>query len=118
MKKGIKAKWVKALRSGKYIQSASRLRTDRGFCCLGVLCDVIDNTKWVKAPKQNNLLPYYTYDEECSRDFLPISLLKKTGLELKNPHVIVDEKIYELSSLNDDGRYTFNQIADLIEEQL
>jgi hypothetical protein len=41
--KNVKAKWVKALRSGKYEQTQGRLKRDcpdavypAGFCCLGV----------------------------------------------------------------------------------
>ena len=41
MKKSIKDKWVKALRSGKYEQGKNYLHSADGkFCCLGVLCDI------------------------------------------------------------------------------
>lgn len=40
MDEELKAKWVAALRSGKYTQTKGTLRDDRGFCCLGVLLDV------------------------------------------------------------------------------
>src|SRR6056297_2776684 len=40
-------KWIDALRSGKYEQNISALRSnDNKFCCLGVLCDIYDPTKW------------------------------------------------------------------------
>ncbi len=46
MKKNIATRWVKALRSGKYVQGQGRLMTvgeDRNrYCCLGVLCEVVD----------------------------------------------------------------------------
>lgn len=38
----LKAKWVEALRSGKYRQGRSTLKHSGSFCCLGVLCDVAD----------------------------------------------------------------------------
>lgn len=38
--KAEKAKWVKALRSGKYAQTQGELKNDDGFCCLGVLREV------------------------------------------------------------------------------
>lgn len=39
----LKAKWIEALRSGKYEQARGRLHTrDGGYCCLGVLCRVAD----------------------------------------------------------------------------
>lgn len=46
MKKELKQKWVYALRSGKYQQGYSKLRTiDEKYCCLGVLYDV-SGQKW------------------------------------------------------------------------
>jgi hypothetical protein len=40
MKKSVAMKWVKALRSGKYRQTAGKLQDYKGYCCLGVLCEV------------------------------------------------------------------------------
>lgn len=42
-----KAKWVEALRSGKY-QQARRVLKDRNgaMCCLGVAADLIDSSQW------------------------------------------------------------------------
>src|SRR3954466_12240152 len=33
--------WVKALRSGEYRQTSMSLHDDKGYCCLGVACDVL-----------------------------------------------------------------------------
>lgn len=33
-------KWVAALRSGEYKQAQNQLRTDEGYCCLGVACEL------------------------------------------------------------------------------
>jgi hypothetical protein len=42
MDKDIKAKWVKALRSGEYVQTTDVLFDEfGGHCCLGVLCRVM-----------------------------------------------------------------------------
>jgi hypothetical protein len=41
-------RWAAALRSGKYQQGKRFLRLGEQFCCLGVLCDVIDPTGWNK----------------------------------------------------------------------
>lgn len=47
--------WIKALRSGNYQQgeSALHLKGD-GYCCLGVACDLFDNTRWAPGdvPRQ------------------------------------------------------------------
>lgn len=42
-------KWVEALESGKYKQGRGQLNASEGFCCVGVLCDVVDPTKWVDS---------------------------------------------------------------------
>lgn len=47
MNQEIKAKWLEALRSGKYQQTRKVLRDSNGYCCLGVLCDVM-GVEWVK----------------------------------------------------------------------
>jgi len=41
MKADLKAKWVEALRSGKYEQGRGALLNDGKYCCLGVLCEVV-----------------------------------------------------------------------------
>lgn len=42
----LKTRWLEALRSGEYKQGRAYLRKDDKFCCLGVLCDLIDSTQW------------------------------------------------------------------------
>lgn len=44
----IKTKWLEALRNGKYQQCTGVLQNNGSFCCVGVLCDVIDPTSWQK----------------------------------------------------------------------
>lgn len=36
----LKAKWVKALRSGEFTQGVGKFERDGKYCCLGVLCVV------------------------------------------------------------------------------
>ena len=42
--KAFKAKWVKALRSGKYKQGTETLKTGDRYCCLGVACAMQNDT--------------------------------------------------------------------------
>ena len=37
----LKALWLEALRSGNYKQTSNELFDGEGYCCLGVLCDVM-----------------------------------------------------------------------------
>lgn len=41
-------KWLETLESGQYKQGIGALRSpfSKGYCCYGVLCDIIDNSKW------------------------------------------------------------------------
>lgn len=42
-----KARWIAALRSGRYQQGEHVLRSeDNKFCCLGVACNLIDPSAW------------------------------------------------------------------------
>jgi len=46
----LKAKWVEALRSGEYKQGSNRLLTADGrYCCMGVLCNLIDPEGWTET---------------------------------------------------------------------
>src|SRR5687768_14875704 len=64
MKKGIKKKWLAALRSGNYNKGKRALRKKKllgdheTYCCIGVLCDLRDPTKWDGALK----IDCYYYD--------------------------------------------------------
>lgn len=98
-----KDKWIAALRSGDYVQGRHCLQTwNHKFCCLGVLCDVLDPSKWDKyhrwsySDDDRNKL----YSLEISDGFIPTKLQK------------------DLISMNDLHAQSFNQIADYIEENL
>jgi hypothetical protein len=45
-KKKMKDAWVKALRSGEYVQGQGRLRKGDDFFCLGVACDLFIDGWW------------------------------------------------------------------------
>jgi len=108
----IKQKWVSALRSGDYQQGRSYLRTDNGFCCLGVLCDLYGKENNVEWNLANNGHNYKFQDKESH---LPPSVVEWSGIADSNPYV--NGGIGTLSGLNDRGS-TFNVIADVIEEHL
>jgi len=93
MDANLKAKWIEALRSGKYKQTTHYLKDDQGFCCLGVLCDI------------------QGADFDAIRtEFGTLSLSSSPqkylgGLGMMAPR---------LTTLNDDGK-SFAEIADYIE---
>jgi hypothetical protein len=109
----IKQKWVSALRSGEYQQTKGRLRKEDKFCCLGVLCDLYgkeNNVEWEPSTHYKNA---YVFQDMAT--ILPLSVMKWVGVGEGNP--LVNDGDSSLAELNDNGT-TFNEIANLIEEQL
>lgn len=115
MDKKIKAKWLKALRSGKYKQGKKVLKTKNGkFCCLGVLCDLYSKatkTPWVKNGSGLNYMHNYF-------GVLSDKVVAWSGLSDSSPHLLVGVRSKSLAELNDGTGYGFKKIANLIEKQL
>lgn len=121
-----------ALRSGEYRQcTGTLLHVDddgnKSYCCLGVLTDVaiknglegvqeVFDTPGGEGFKVSN-------DQRRSGEadfvyaFLPHAVKDWYGFESIGPSVTVDNDVEndELTHLNDDLRWDFNQIADAIE---
>ncbi len=119
MNSQVKQQWTTALRSGEYTQGRWNLQTEQGFCCLGVLCDVYakeTGTEWeVSITDDDEPLTYYSFEGRSTN--LPESVVKWAGLDHESPFVkYASGETNELAGLNDQG-YTFEEIAQLIEEQ-
>lgn len=112
----IKKKWVDALRSGKYEQGREYLCDGDRYCCLGVLQKELDGC--TTPMYDDSQLPSMTWAYEHGLVEDP------SDREEWNPRVkvVFDDFDFDghvqLSELNDSGDFSFNQIADLIEEQL
>ena len=131
MNEDIKAQWTTALRSGEYPQGKGTLRTEDGYCCLGVLCDLAvkagEIVEPVAKPRSGINLDevYYEYDGEPSVLSTPVR--NWAGLDMSNPDIPYQESMRDavwrvrghvsLAELNDND-YTFPQIADLIDANL
>lgn len=101
MNKDIKKQWVDALRSGKYKQGKTRLKTCHGeYCCLGVLCEILN------IPNQAGT---YSYKNNSSIGSLPGPL--RFELEVST------DLLNKLTNMNDGGS-SFDEIADYIEANL
>lgn len=107
MDKKIKARWIKALRSGRYRQIQLDLAdSENGRCCLGVLRTICRN----KSHHQNDA------------QMLSPEFCEKVGL---GPEIAAEcagtppkKSQGYLSLLNDDKGYSFEEIADFIENNL
>ena len=110
----VKAKWVAALRSGKYEQGTKTLRSQGNkFCCYGVLCELAVEAGVIYPARLSSFWPDYIYD---SRTAMPSGQVLAWA-RLDEPKVTIDGREASLQSHNDGGK-TFTQIADAIEAQL
>jgi hypothetical protein len=120
----LKTKWLEKLRSDQYTQTRSTLKDTKGYCCLGVLCEVLkENPSFLPQDVtieefpdrlEIHLIVEYAHGigaiSETSS--LPTTLSKALGLEsgpLSAPDLI---------TMNDDKGYPFWRIANEIEEKL
>jgi len=115
----VKARWVKALRSGEYGQTKEVLKDTGGFCCLGVLCDVFakeDGRREWRVSELSSMADgefgLHTRDKGMPSALIGIW----SGLDFST-RVEIDGDWKTLWQHNDDGS-TFAEIADAIEKQL
>lgn len=135
--------WIEALKSGKFNQGKKRLctintpntdPTNRSYCCLGVLCEVliankfpitpnikaIQEKSWTAIAKGEEANPCvsYQYEESNTSFYFPSSVGKHIGLD--------DKKALKLAEMNDGNvsinnpvkPKTFKQIASYIKRYL
>ena len=130
--------WTAALRSGEYEQAKGYLKSDDGYCCLGVACEVaVKNGLDIETDPESGYKSKTSFSKEdyWENSCLPREVMEWYGLDKTNPTVVYevtedevdeetgevfegDELSTELSELNDSFGYDFNQLADLIDDQL
>lgn len=134
-----KKEWVEALRSGEFPQGKNALKTQDGYCCLGVAC-VLKGLEFNEHPVVGLIpnrpdLAVYRLKDEVENFALPseemaidewglesnlgripeenrpeaFRILKEKGFHIPDP--------YSLAYLND-NEVPFSVIADVIEECL
>jgi hypothetical protein len=128
--------WLEALRSGRFQQGHTMLAVDRGdgmqFCCLGVLCEVaieagLDLPRTERAPafgveKRSlayggcTVMPPEEVWEWAYGTGVGVGSVVITEQDEENQCERLVDK--ELAYLNDDEGWTFEQIANAIEESL
>lgn len=103
MDEAVKSKWLEALRSGQYRQGRGALRDNQdGFCCLGVLCDIIDKDQWNKDSD------FWLWKTRSGG--VPDEVADEIGL----PRSVS----YRLATHNDQDDWSFEELANLIEKIL
>lgn len=103
----VKQLWLDELRSGEYQQGKGNLRAivdgTEGFCCLGVLCNIVQPSKW-SAPLPSGVRLHNDTDGMPSG-----SVINTSGLSLLDAQ--------HLAAMNDSGE-SFEMIAEWIERNL
>lgn len=127
----IKAEWLTALRSGEYMQTNGALRRESldgtvGFCCLGVLCEVLASDGRITFDKELGYPDLRNYGSDVDDEGNPVS-----GGAFSLPYLVremvgistdageyTDENGNDqtLISMNDSRGRTFSEIADIIEK--
>lgn len=108
----VKQKWVDALRSGKYNQIKTNLKSKIGFCALGVLVDLFlleKNLDWKL---------YIDHSEFNGNDSHLHNRVITWNDIVTWANVDNNFDVYTVSCMNDDRQKTFHEIADYIEENL
>jgi hypothetical protein len=116
MKYEVAMDWAAALRSGKYKQGKSYLRTgENEFCCLGVLCDISEQGNW----SNEQFYHRYVFGDQKAENVLPSVVIKWAGIQGGSGVRYIDfenDEEHSLWTLNDILEYSFEEIADVIEE--
>jgi hypothetical protein len=119
MKKDIKKRWLKALRSGEFKQGSGALRTTSDeFCCLGVLCELAVQDGVVESTPSHGR--DYLYGKGMHTAYPPPEVLEWAGLDTADHAVAVrtkDNPYRTLASLNDSGA-SFKEVAAVISQRL
>lgn len=127
-----KRAWLRALRSGDYIQGEGSLRKLKPgnepdnqvecFCCLGVLADIVDTKAWSKTSRDTNDFWYVWYGRTGILPHEPEGkmsekLVKVMQQPVKDADTFPETVMNMLYRANDSGA-TFEQIALWIERYL
>lgn len=114
-------KWVAALRSKEFQQTYNRLRTEAGYCCLGVGCEVYKREtglgEWVASDGEPGT---QTFDKHITG--LPVEVVGWLGLCSSNGQYKVESRVTgpTTTSLildNDTFQKSFKEIADIVESE-
>lgn len=113
MKKEIAKIWINALKSGKYGQTKGVLKSDNGYCCLGVLCQISKLGEF-KQLIGNDIISFVLPSGNMSCSSLPSEVLGWADMADELGNFNESDSFSTLSLLNDSGK-TFAEIADIIE---
>jgi len=104
--------WIAALRGGEYAQDGAYLRTGSGFCCLGVACDLFNESVWRTAPDG------LSWKYLGAVTDLPRLVMDAYRLRRRDGQYTKDDGYAASLAGDNDSGESFAVIADLIEAEL
>jgi len=109
--------WLTALRSGEYKQTTGSLYNiqDQGYCCIGVAARIKYPLHYLKD-KNDRYAGTLQGNNKCINSDTKYKL-SKIPQELKRS-VNANNFVSQLVNLNDDEEYSFEEIAEWIEENV
>ncbi len=114
----VKTKWVAALRSGDYEQGRTYLNNNGKFCCLGVLSEIAVAEGIVDTREIYGIVSYGLNGSARGDGGWESAGVTKPIREWANIESNPRMGNNDAMSMNDSFGYTFDQIADEIEEHL
>jgi hypothetical protein len=143
LKPEVKQLWLEGLRSGDFPQCSGKLSNGVGYCCLGVLSELAHREGVIAREEQQNTWKPVSgggtrtetsvhYGAYAASNYLPREVADWAFEEYdpnvvywENPRVkdprpeghLMKVEVTSLAELNDEG-FTFEEIADVVEEQL
>lgn len=110
-----KAKWLEALRSGKYQQGTGCLRDENNcYCCLGVLADIVDPAGW-SPHAEDSIGTIDVYQHHREPQMLDFDIRANLNLVNVASHLAVMNDGDDIAGAK---RHSFAEIADWIEANL
>jgi hypothetical protein len=113
MKQDIKDKWVAALRSGDYKQDTTFLKLGDCFCVMGVLCDVVKEDLGLDWEFNGS----YSYIDRAE-SIIPKSIAEYVEFDGVVVLLQYNDVAHDITRLNDTVKLSFDELANLIEDQL
>jgi len=110
-------KWIRALRSGKYVQGTGALhRTSNTFCCLGVACDLERPEAWVMKDVGGSFFDH-PFGGTLQGTSGEIGWSTINNPRARRLYRLTSAGNFALASLNDTGA-TFKAIASILASDL
>jgi len=106
MDQKLKKLWISALSSGKFEKGKGSLNRENKFCCLGVLCEILNLPK---ALENDDLQTRYIHEGFEFAGLLFLPLLRDIGMS---------EAIQTKLIRTNDATDNFKQVIAIIEEEL